>query len=80
MSTDPTNAARQRRWRDRQAGRLPPAPRPSCSSCGIQHTGAHGPLCCRCWERITPEGKAAKRERVRLAKARRKARQQHSTT
>jgi len=51
---DPTNASRQRRWRERQAGRLPSAPRPVCPACGITHTGARGPLCSRCWTRLTP--------------------------
>jgi hypothetical protein len=67
---DPTNAERQRRWRERQAERLAPAVRVSCEACGITHTGAHGLLCSRCWERLTVEGRAAKAERVRKSRAR----------
>jgi hypothetical protein len=66
---DPTNAARQRRWRERQAERLPPAVRVPCEACGIIHTGAHGLLCSRCWERLTVEGRAAKALRVRRSRA-----------
>jgi len=72
MPNDPTNAARQRRWRERQAGRLAPAVRVPCEACGISHTGAHGLLCSRCWERLTVEGRAAKALRVRKSRARRR--------
>jgi hypothetical protein len=67
---DPTGAERSRRYRERQAGRLPPTQRPACEACGITHTGAHGLLCSRCWERLTSEGRAAKAERVRKSRAR----------
>jgi len=70
---DTTNAARQRRWRERQAERLPPAVRVPCEACGIMHTGAHGVLCSRCWERLTVKGRAAKALRVRNSRARRQA-------
>jgi hypothetical protein len=69
---DPTAAARQRRWRERQAERLAPAVRVSCEACGIIHTGAHGLLCSRCWERLTVEGRAAKALRVQKSRARRR--------
>ena len=69
---DPTNAARQRRWRERQAERLPQAVRVPCEACGTVHTGAHGLLCSRCWERLTVEGRAAKALRVRRSRARRR--------
>jgi hypothetical protein len=69
---DPTGAERQRRWRERQAERLAPAVRVSCEACGIIHTGAHGLLCSRCWERLTVEGRAAKALRVRKSRARRR--------
>ena len=68
---DPTNSDRQQRWRDRQAGRLAAAVRVSCQACGTIHTGAHGLLCSRCWERLTVEGRAAKALRVRKSRARR---------
>jgi hypothetical protein len=71
---DPRNAEHQRRWRERQAGRLPPVKRPCCTTCGKVHRGAHGALCASCWERITPEGKAAHSERVRRAQRRKRDR------
>ena len=69
---DPTGAARQRRYRERQAGRLPAADRPTCAACGILHTGARGLLCSRCWTRLTPEGRAERAERVRRAQKRKR--------
>jgi hypothetical protein len=69
---DPTGAARQRRYRERQAGRLPAADRPTCAACGITHTGARGVLCSRCWTRLTPEGRAERAERVRRAQKRKR--------
>ena len=72
LVADPTNADRQRRYRERQAGRLPPAARPACPACGITHTGARGLLCSRCWERLTLEGRRFKAERVARSRARRK--------
>ena len=68
---DPTNAERQRRWRERQAERLSPVVRVPCKACPTVHTGAHGELCSRCWERLTVEGRAAKALRVRKSRARR---------
>jgi hypothetical protein len=70
---DPTNAERQRRWRERQAERLPPAVRVPCEACGTIHTGAHGLLCSRCWQSLTPEGRADRAARVAKARARAKA-------
>ena len=46
----------------------------ACPSCPRYHTGARGMLCCRCWERLTPEGRAYKASRVRETRARAKAR------
>jgi hypothetical protein len=62
--SDPTNAERQRRWRERQAERLPPAVRVPCETCPTLHTGAHGLKCSRCWERFTSEGRADRAARV----------------
>jgi uncharacterized Fe-S cluster-containing radical SAM superfamily protein len=70
---DPTNTARQQRWRDRQAGRLAAAVRVGCQACGITHTGARGQLCSRCWQSLTPEGRADRAARVAKARARAKA-------
>ena len=69
---DPTNASRQRRYRERQAGRLPPASKPTCPACGITHTGARGPLCSRCWERLDSAGRQFKADRVAKSRARKR--------
>ena len=55
---DLTAADRARRYRERKAGRLPPASKPACQACGITHTGARGVLCSRCWQSLTVEGRA----------------------
>lgn len=68
MTTDPTRNARQQRWRDRQAGKLPPAPRVVCIACGKIHTGAKGAHCSRCWQSLTPEGRLDRAARVRKAR------------
>ena len=69
---DPTNAARQQRWRDRQAGRLAPAPQLTCQACGRRHTGARGVLCASCWTSLTPEGRADRVARVTRAQKRKR--------
>ena len=71
---DPTTAERSRRYRERQAGRLPPAQRPTCQACGIIHTGARGLLCSRCWQSLTVEGRADRAARVAKAKRKRDGR------
>jgi hypothetical protein len=73
MPSDPTNSDRQQRWRDRQAGRLAAAVRVSCQACGKLHTGARGALCSRCWQSLTPEGRADRAARVAKTRARAKA-------
>jgi hypothetical protein len=77
---DPTTAARSRRYRERQAERLPPAVRVPCETCPTRHTGKHGRKCQRCWLRLTPEGRADVAERVRRSRARRRASISPSTT
>lgn len=62
-------ATRQRRRYQRLKEGTPWQP-PLCSACSSPHRGRHGDLCRRCWERLTPEGRAAKAERVRQARAR----------
>jgi hypothetical protein len=79
MPEDPTNAERQRRWRERQAEQLPPAARVPCQACPTLHTGKHGVFCQRCWLRLTPEGRADVAERVRRGRARRRASSNPST-
>jgi hypothetical protein len=72
MPNDPTAADRSRRYRERQAERLPPVVRVPCQACGTLHTGKHDPWCQRCWLRLTPEGRADVAERVRRSRARRR--------
>ena len=74
MATDPTNAERQRRYRERRAGRLPPPQPLVCAACGRNHTGAHGVLCSRCWTSLTPEGRADRAARVARTRDRRRSR------
>ena len=73
---DPTGAERERRRRERKAGRLPPVARVQCSGpgCVRVHTGAHGLYCWSCWEKCDPLGRLAKTQRVRDTRARAKAR------
>jgi hypothetical protein len=77
--TDPRGPLWNWRYRERKAGRLPPPP-PICFSCGRRHTQARDPsICCRCWERLTPEGRAYNARRVRETRARAKARAEAAT-
>lgn len=69
---DPTGAERARRYRQRQAGRLPPVELLTCQDCGRMHTGARGLLCSRCWERLDPAGRAFKAERVARSRKRKR--------
>lgn len=69
---DPTTTERSRRYRERKAGRLPPAQRPTCQCCGIVHTGARGLLCSRCWQATTVEGRADRAARVKKAMQRKR--------
>ena len=62
--SDPTNAARQRRYRERQAGRLPAPAQPICPACSITHTGARGVFCSRCWLK-TESGREWQRNRIK---------------
>jgi hypothetical protein len=70
--SDPTAALRSRRYRERQAGRLPPAQRLTCQWCPRIHTGAHGLLCCRCWTSLTVEGRADRAARVKKSRQRKR--------
>ena len=68
MPPDPTSAARVRVFRQRQAGTIA---YPRCDLCSRLHRGKYTPLCQPCWERNTPEGKAAvamRQERYRNRK------------
>lgn len=66
-----TNAERQRRYRERRAGRLAPFQPLTCAACGRNHTGVRGVLCSRCWSALTPEGRADRLRRVQRSQARR---------
>ena len=67
---DRTNTERQRRWRLRQSGQLPPAVQVLCS-CGKAHPGTHGQLCSRCWLK-TAEGREWQRLRMATYRAKRR--------
>jgi hypothetical protein len=69
---DPTAAERQRRYRLRRAGLLPPAVKPQCQACGKVHRGAHGALCAACWRMLTPEGREDRARRSREAQGRKR--------
>ena len=71
--TDPTAADRYRRWYARQKAGITWQPL-TCDACGRNISGAHNTLCSRCWEKLTPEGRAAKAERVRRSRAQKKLR------
>jgi predicted amidophosphoribosyltransferase len=71
MPTDPTAADRMRRWRQRQQAGTPWQPL-VCAACPRNSSGKHGPLCCRCWERLTPEGRKVRAKRLRESRARRR--------
>ena len=73
MPSDPTNAERSRRFRARRAGKMPPAVRLICSACGAGRSGRYGEICRRCWERLTPEGRADKAARVARVRAKGKS-------
>jgi hypothetical protein len=72
MSSDSTNTERQRRWRLRQTGDLPPVKRLICPGCDALCTDAHGGECFNCW-RQTPEGKEWQRLRVADYRQRKRA-------
>lgn len=70
-----TGAERQRRYRLRKAGQLPPLP--GCEACGRQIRHDPAAILCRdCWRRLTEEGRAELRARVARSRARRGAKPQ----
>jgi hypothetical protein len=75
-ASDPTGADRQRRYRDRQAGLLPPAELRSCACCPRQHTGTHGDHCWECWRLHTDAGRADRADRVARSRQRRRREQE----
>jgi predicted amidophosphoribosyltransferase len=72
--TNLTPAERQRRYRERKAGRLPPVE--PCIACNTPRSGSHAPLCSRCWRRLTEEGRAVNRKQTAKALAKAKAKKQ----
>ena len=75
-ASDPTGAERQRRYRDRQAGLLPPAELLPCACCPRQHTGTHGDHCWECWRLHTDAGRADRAARVARSRKRRRREQE----
>jgi hypothetical protein len=73
---DPTGADRQRRYRARQAGLLPPAELRPCACCPRQHTGTHGDHCWECWRLHTEAGRADRAARVTRSRQRRRREQE----
>lgn len=67
-----SGAERERRRYARQKAGITWQP-PICEACGRNSSGRHGALCSRCWERLTIEGRAAKAERVRRSRARKRS-------
>ena len=65
-----SNTERQRLFRLRKAGKLPPYQPLICSTCGASHRGARGNICSLCW-RKTPEGLEYVRQTVAKSRARR---------
>lgn len=70
---DPTAADRQRRYRARKAGLLPPVERRPCTTCPRLHSGAHGKHCWECWEKHSPVGRLARGQRKRDQRTRDRA-------
>ena len=78
MPTDPTAAERQRRFRARQAGLLPPVELRPCATCSRFHSGTHGAYCWECWEKHDPAGRLARAQRKRNQRTRDKAKADHN--
>jgi hypothetical protein len=76
MPTDPTGADRQRRYRERQSGRLPPAELRPCACCPRLHSGTHGEHCWECWRQHTQQGRADRADRVARSRMRRRREQE----
>lgn len=64
-----TSAERQKAWYDRQGVSWVAS---TCDQCGNRRTDAYAPLCRRCWERLTPEGRSYKAAIVRRSRERRR--------
>lgn len=67
--SDPTGAARTRRYRARQRGLPDPAAPQPCLECPrLVRSTRTAPLCSRCWKR-SPAGREANRQRMANARA-----------
>lgn len=63
-------AERARRYRLRQGIPFVPQTCPACGgSIGAKRSAVSDVLCRPCWERLTPDGRAAKADRVRRSRA-----------
>lgn len=68
-------AERARRYRRRCGVAYTPPTCPSCGGAvGSKRSGIETDLCSRCWEKLTPEGREEKADRVRRTRDRRKQR------
>ena len=64
-------AERARRYRQRQGVPFEPQTCPVCGgTVGSKRSAVSDALCRPCWERLTPEGRAAKADRVRRSRQR----------
>jgi hypothetical protein len=78
---DPTPAPRpasqlsaEANYRARQRGELPRVAWLICEACSARHKGArHLLLCPSCWERLTPDGRQYRTDRVKRHTKRKRA-------
>jgi hypothetical protein len=80
-AADPTPAPRpasqlsaEASYRARQRGELPRVAWLICEACGARHKGTrHTLLCPSCWERLTPDGRQCRTDRVKRHAKRKRA-------
>ena len=81
-AADPTPAPRpasqlsaEASYRARQRGELPRVAWLICKACGARHKGTrHALLCPSCWERLTPDGRQCRTDRVKRHAKRKRSR------
>jgi hypothetical protein len=81
-AADPTPAPRpasqlsaEASYRARQRGELPRVAWLICEACGARHKGTrHTLLCPSCWERLTPDGRQCRTDRVKRHAKRKRSR------
>jgi hypothetical protein len=80
-AADPTPAPRpasqlsaEASYRARQRGELPRVAWLICEACGARHKGTRHPLLCpSCWERLTPDGRQYRTDKVKRHAKRKRA-------